>query len=76
MTQEEKWLTQFTEIMAFINKNHRNPSKYVSEERGLVNWCKHQRKIINAGEMKPERQKLFEKLQELMEKHKRVNQYV
>ena len=75
MTQDEKWHTQYDEMVAFINKNHRNPSKYVDEERGLVNWCKHQRKIINAGEMKPERLKLFEKLQELMEKYKRVNQY-
>ena len=50
MTQDEKWQTQYDEIVAFINKNHRNPSKYVDEERGLVNWCKHQRKIINASD--------------------------
>jgi len=75
MTQNEKWQTQYDEIVAFITKNHRNPSKYVNEERGLVNWCKHQRKIINAGEMKPERLKLFGMLQKLMEKYKRVNQY-
>ena len=49
MTQDEKWQAQYDEMVAFINKNHRNPSKYVNEERGLVNWCKHQRKIINAG---------------------------
>ena len=76
MPQDEKWHAQYDEVVAFINKNHRNPSKYLSEERGLVNWCKHQRKIINAGEMKPERMRLFEMLQELMEKYKRVNQYV
>ena len=76
MTQDEKWNAQYDEVVAFININHRNPSKYVNEERGLVNWCKHQRKIINAGEMKPERLRLFEKLQELMEKYKRVNQYL
>ena len=76
MTQDEKWNAQYDEVVAFINNNHRNPSKYLNEERGLVNWCKHQRKIINAGEMKPERQKLFEKLQELMGKYKRVNQYL
>lgn len=75
MTQGEKWRVQYDEVMAFINKNHRNPSKYVNKERGLVNWCKHQRKIINAGEMKPERVKLFGMLQELMEMYKRVNQY-
>ena len=32
MTQDEKWQAQYTEIIAFINKNHRNPSKYVNEE--------------------------------------------
>ena len=76
MTQDEKWHAQYDEVVAFINMHHRNPSKYVDEERGLVNWCKHQRKIINAGEMKPERLKMFEKLQELMEKYKRMNQYL
>lgn len=75
MTQDEKWLKNYEEVVAFIKKNRRNPSKYVDEERGLVNWCKHQRKIINAGEMKAERVKMFEDLQALIEHYKRVNQY-
>lgn len=75
MTQEEKWRAKYDEVVAFIKKNHRNPSKYVDEERGLVNWCKHQRKIINAGSMKEERVKLFEELQNLAEKFRHVNQY-
>ena len=41
-----------------------------------MNWCKHQRKITNAGGMKEERVVLFKKLQELMEEYKHVNQYV
>lgn len=75
MTQEEKWQAKYEEVVGFIEKNHRNPSKYEDEERGLVNWCKHQRKLINAGEMKPERVKMFEKMLELVEKYKRINQY-
>lgn len=75
MTQDEKWQVKYEEVVGFIKVNHRNPSKYVDEERGLVNWCKHQRKIINAGEMKEERVKKFEKLQELAEKFRHVNQY-
>ena len=75
MTQDEKWQVKYDEVMDFIKTNKRNPSKYVDEERGLVNWCKHQRKIINAGSMKPERVEMFEKLQELAEKYKHVNQY-
>ena len=75
MTQDEKWQANYNEVIAFINKNHRNPSKYADEERGLVNWCKHQRKVINAGGMPPDRLKKFEQLQELAEKYKRINQY-
>ena len=75
MTQEERWLARYEEVVGFVEANHRNPSKYVDEERGLVNWCKHQRKIINAGGMKEERVKMFEKLQKLVEQYKRINQY-
>lgn len=59
-----------------IETNKRNPSKNNPEERGLyLNWIKHNRKLLNAGEMKPERKELFNKLLELGEKFKRVNQY-
>lgn len=47
MTQDKQW-QEWYEVVGFIKKNHRNPFKYVDEERGLLNWCKHQRKIINA----------------------------
>lgn len=75
MTQEERWLARYNEVMEFMEKNHRNPSKYAPEERGMVNWCKQQRKLINAGTLISDRAALFEKLQELAEKYKRVNQY-
>ena len=41
----------------------------------MLNWVKANRKVMNAGKMKAERVALFEKLQELMEENKRVNQY-
>ena len=75
MTQDERWQKRYNEVVSFIKANHRNPSKYVDEERGLVNWCKQQRKLVNAGKMKGERVEMFEKLQALMEEYKRVNQY-
>ena len=62
-------------MVRFIETNHRNPSKYVGAERELVNWMKQQRKLMNAGDMKPERVKLFEKLLVLVEENKHVNQY-
>lgn len=75
MTQDEHWQEKYEKVIGFIKANHRNPSKYVDEERGLVNWCKQQRKINNAGGMKAERVKKFEKLLVLAEKYKRKNQY-
>ena len=75
MTQDERWQKRYEEVVGFINANHRNPSKYVDEERGLVNWCKQQRKLVNAGKMKEERVEKFRKLLELTEQYKRKNQY-
>lgn len=42
----------------------------------MLNWMKHQRKLINAGELKLERVEKFKRLQALSEQYKRVNQYV
>ncbi len=68
MTQDEIWQKKYEEVVAFIKKNKRNPSKYDPEERGLyLNWLRHNRKLYNAGELKPERVKLFEDLLSLSE---------
>ena len=75
MTQNEKWMVKYQEVVDFIKVNHRNPSKYRLEEHDMLNWLKANRKVLNAGKMKAERVEKFEKLQELMEGCKRVNQY-
>ena len=75
MTQEERWMKRYKEVVSFIETNHRNPSKYVGSERELVNWTKQQRKLMNAGELKEPRLGMFKDLLELSEKYKRVNQW-
>ena len=75
MDQETRWLTRYKEVMDFMEANKRRPSKYVDEERGLRNWWKHQQKLVNAGELKEERQVLFNQLLELGEKYRRKNQW-
>ena len=75
MTQDEKWLTRYKEVMAFIEANHRNPSKHRIEEHDMLNWLKANRKQLNAGKMKPSRVEMFNILLELIEKYKRINQY-
>ena len=77
MTQDEKWLLKYNEVVAFIEKNKRNPSKHDDEERGLyLNWIKHNRKLYAAGELKPDRVEMFKKLLKLCEEYKHVNQWV
>ena len=41
MTQDERWLIKYNEIMAFMAENHRRPSKYYMEERNSWNWMRH-----------------------------------
>lgn len=76
MTQDERWLIQWKEVMDFMEANIRRPSKFVDEERGLRNWWKQQQKLLNAGELKEDRIEKFKELLELGERYKHVNQYV
>lgn len=76
MTQDEAWMAKYKEVVSFIETNKRNPSRYDDEERGLyLNWFKHNRKLYNSGEMKPERVEKFKELLSLTEVYRRKNQY-
>ena len=76
MTQDERWIAKYNEVKTFIKTNHRNPSRHDAEERGnYLNWLKHNWKLYNAGELKPERIEPFKQLLELIEQNKRLNQY-
>lgn len=76
MTQDERWLAKYNEVKCFIETNHRNPSKHRIEEHDMLNWIKHNRELMNAGELKEPRLGMFKELLELIEEHKRLNQYV
>ena len=75
MTQDERCQKRYEEVVGFIEANKRNPSKYVAEDRDMLNWLKANRKALNAGKMKAERVEKFRKLLELTEQYKRKNQY-
>ena len=76
MTQDARWLERHTEVKAFIESNHRNPSRHSPEERfKYCNWLKHNKNLLKAGEMKENRVDLFEKLLEVGEMYRMVNQY-
>lgn len=75
MDQETRWLTKYNEVKEFIEREHRNPSKFIPEERGLRNWARHQQKLVNKGELKLERVELFNHLLSLAEANRHVNQW-
>ena len=82
MDQETRWLMRYNEAKRFIEENKRNPSKHRIEEHDMLNWVKQQRKLVNAGTLKPDRIEqfkellgMFKELLVLCEQHKRKNQW-
>jgi len=76
MTQDEKWMKNYHAVMAYMETNKRNLSKYDITVRSMYNWVKHQRKVINAGKMQGKRLDLFNEILDLSEEYRKVNQYV
>lgn len=56
-------------MKSFIEEKHR------IEEHDMLNWVKANRKVMNAGNLKPNRVEMFNELLALIEQYKRVNQY-
>jgi hypothetical protein len=75
MTHEQRWMMMWQMYMDFLHDNKRRPSKYYPEERDLVNWAKHNRKLVNKGELKECRRSRFDELVAEAEKYQRVNQH-
>ena len=75
MTQDERWNVRYQEVRTFIEREHRNPSKYRLEEHDMLNWLKANRKKMNADGLKPERVEKFKELLALTEVYRRKNQY-
>ena len=59
MTQDERWQANYKEVVDFIEANKRNPSKHRIEEHDHLNWLKANRKALNAGKMKAEREYMY-----------------
>jgi hypothetical protein len=75
MTQDERWIKRYEEVMAFIESNHRNPSRHRIEEHDMLNWVKANRKALNAGKLKEKRVEAFKRLLEMSEQYRRKNQW-
>ena len=58
-----------------LETNHRRPSKFIQEECNIRFWWKHNKKLMNAGDLKPECMEMFKQQLGLGEKYKHLNQY-
>ena len=69
-------MERYENAIRFVEMNRRKPSRYIPEERNLRPWWKNTRKRKNAGEVKPDRVEMFNKLHALAEENMHVNQYL
>lgn len=75
MDQDTRWLIRYNEVMDFMKKNNRNPSRHRIGEHNHLNWIKAYSKLMNAGALKDERLVKVKGLLALSEQYKRKNQY-
>ena len=75
MTQDERWMANYNDVIGFLEENHRNPSKHRIEEHDMLNWIKANRKAMNAGKMKADRVEKFKELLAMTEQYRRKNQW-
>jgi hypothetical protein len=75
MTQDERWQKRYDEVVTFIEKEHRNPSRHRIEEHDMLNWVKSNRKKMNAGELAEPRFSQFLELLKLSNRYKHINQW-
>ena len=45
MTNEEAWNINYQKVYAFVERNHRAPSRHRTEEHTLLNWLKYKPQV-------------------------------
>lgn len=76
MKQDDKWSAHYQEVMEFMDRKRRRPSKNFPEDRNMLNWIKYNKKRMSSGKMEEERRQLFEELLKKADDFRRLNQYV
>lgn len=71
MTQDELWLAKWQAWKPTIG----SPLSLCRRRGICVVGGRHNKKLMNAGELKPERLEMFKQLLDLGDKYRHVNQY-
>lgn len=74
MTQNEKWQKHYNEVMSYMLRFKRRPSKHRIDDHLMLNWIKYNKKKMVRGKMPEERIAQFNKLMEVAERYRKVNQ--
>lgn len=59
---DDKWLTNYEVLKAYILERGHLPDKHVVENRALLSWTKYQGKKIKEGTLDEEKREMFESL--------------
>lgn len=55
MARDKRWAAKCNEVMDFMEKNQRHPSKHYPEEKLKHHWVHHNRKLFDLGQQKEEK---------------------
>lgn len=72
-TRNDTWEEKCQEIINFILRNKRCPSKHREEDMPMINWLKYNRRMRNAGRLSEYRLSRLAEITELAHKYRRLN---
>ncbi|MDD6890568.1 MAG: helicase associated domain-containing protein [Bacteroidales bacterium] len=67
MKREENWKENYLALKAYIMGHRQLPDKKKEENRGLLNWWKYNKKLIQAGKLPAEKVKMLDELSGMRE---------
>ena len=65
MKNETRWLENYEQLKLFIQEHDHLPNKKKVENRGLLNWCKYNQKLIRRGALDKERCQMLQRLSDM-----------
>lgn len=74
-TQEKLWNSKYEAYIRYLHTNKCRPSKHRVDDHPLLNWFKHNKRLLRRGQMNEEREKKFRQLLIQANKMRRINQY-
>lgn len=74
-SQDNLWNKKYEAYLRYLCEYRRRPSKHRVDDHTLLNWFKHNKRLMRRGLMMESREIRFRKLLELADKMLRLNQY-